>query len=57
MKEIVLIVLFISLIVFAIGGIIWFFIDDHLRTKRYFKWLERLDEIDRGGKYDFKRIK
>ena len=50
MKEIVAIVLFVFLIVFAVGGVIWMFVDEHLRTKNYIKFLIELEEIDKGKK-------
>lgn len=49
MKEIIAIVLFISLIVFAVGGVIWMFVDEHLQTKRYIKFQEELEKINKGN--------
>lgn len=50
MKEVVAIVLFILLIVFAVGGVIWMFVTEDLRTKNYIKFLIELEKIDKGKK-------
>lgn len=50
MKEIIAIVLFVLLIVFAVGGVIWMFVDEHLRTKNYIEFLIELEEINKGKK-------
>ena len=42
-KAIVLIVFFV-LIIFAIGGVVWCFIQEDLQTKRYIKFIDNLDK-------------
>ena len=48
MKEIITIVLFALLIVFAISGVIWVFVEEDLQTKNYIKFMIELDKIDKG---------
>lgn len=45
-------VLFVLLIVFAVGGVIWFFVQEDLQTNRYIKFIESLEmeEIDYENK-------
>ena len=50
MKEVIAIVLFVLLIVFAVGGVIWMFVEQHLQTKNYIKFLIELEKIDKGKK-------
>lgn len=40
----IVLVLFFALIIFAIGGIAWCFIQEDLQTKRYIKFVENLDK-------------
>lgn len=40
-------ILFIGLILFAIGGVIYFFVLEDIQTKNYIKWLIKLDEINK----------
>ena len=40
-------ILFIGLILFAIGGIVYFFVLEDIQTKNHIKWLEKLDEINK----------
>ena len=39
-------VLFVLLIVFAVGGVIWFFVQEDLQTNRYIKFIENLEKED-----------
>ena len=48
MKEIIAIALFISLIVFAVGGVIWMFVKEDLQTKNYIKFMIELEKINKG---------
>lgn len=48
MKEVIVIVLFVLLIVFTVGGVIWMFVAEDLRTKNYIKFLIELEKIDKG---------
>ena len=48
MKEVIAIVLFVLLIVFAVGGVIWMFVAEDLRTKNHIKFLIELEKIDKG---------
>lgn len=41
---IVLLILFALLIVFAIGGIIWVFVQEDLQTKMHIKFIEELEK-------------
>jgi hypothetical protein len=50
MKEVIAIVLFVFLIVFAVGGVIWMFVAEDLRTKNHIKFLIELEKIDKGKK-------
>jgi hypothetical protein len=43
-KAIICIVLFVLLIVFAVGGVIWFFVKEHLQTKRYIEFINHIKE-------------
>lgn len=43
-RVIILIVLFVLLIVFAIGGVVWFFIQENLQTKRYIEFIDHIKE-------------
>lgn len=45
--EVVLNILFISLIVFGVGGVIYMFVKQHLETKRYIEWIDHLENLDR----------
>ena len=40
-------ILFIILVLFAIGGVIYFFVLEDILTKNYIKWLKKLDEINK----------
>lgn len=50
-KVIIVLILFVSLVVFAIGGVIWMFVQQHLEFKRYLKWLEHLDKLKKEDKW------
>ena len=39
-------ILFIGLILFAIGGVIYFFVLEDIQTKNYIKWLGKLDKMN-----------
>ena len=39
-------ILFIALILFSIGGVVYFFVLEDIQTKNYIKWLKKLDEIN-----------
>ena len=41
---IIFFVLFALLIVFAVGGVIWFFVQEDLQTKRHIKFIEDLEK-------------
>ena len=41
---IIVLILFVLLIVFAVGGVILFFVHEDLRTKRYIKFIEELEK-------------
>ena len=47
MKEIIAIVLFVSLIVFTVGGVIWIFVKEDFQTKNYIKFMIELEKIDK----------
>ena len=40
-------ILFIILVLFAIGGVIYFFVLEDIQTKNYIKGLKKLDEINK----------
>lgn len=48
MKEIIVIIIFVLLIVFAVGGVIWMFVKEDLQTKNYIKFMIELEKIDKG---------
>ena len=41
---IVLLILFVLLVAFAVGGIIWVFVHEDLQTKRHIKFIEELEK-------------
>lgn len=43
----IVLIIFCALIIFAIGGIAWCFIQEDLQTKRYIKFAENLDKDSR----------
>ena len=42
----IFVVMFVLLIVFAVGGVIWFFVQEDLQTNRYIKFIESLEKED-----------
>ena len=50
MKEVIVIVLFVLIIVFVVGGVIWMFVEEDLRTKNHIKFLIELEKIDKEKK-------
>lgn len=42
--EIIVLALFILLIVFTVGGVIWIFVDEDLSTKRHIKHIQELEK-------------
>ncbi len=41
---IIVVALFVLPIVFAVGGVIWFFTQEDLQTNRYIKFIESLED-------------
>ena len=38
-------ILFIGLILFAVGGVAYFFILEEVQTRNYIKWLNKLEDM------------
>lgn len=44
LSAIILLVLLVLITMFAIAGVAWIFIEQHLQTKRYIEWVDHLDK-------------
>ena len=44
LSAIILLVLLVLIATFAIGSVVWIFIEQHLQTKRYIEWVDHLDK-------------
>lgn len=47
-SQILFLVLLIAVMVFAIGGVVWAFVQQHLQHKRYVKWIDNHNNNEEG---------